>query len=52
MKTLTVVYNGWGEHWPLGRLAHDGRILLFEWSPQALREGLELSPLRVPLGSL
>jgi serine/threonine-protein kinase HipA len=51
VKTLTVVYDGWGEHWPLGRLAHDGRTLLFEWSPQALREGLELSPLRVPLGA-
>ena len=29
MKRLSVIYNGWGEHWPLGTLADNGRDLLF-----------------------
>lgn len=49
MKKLRVRYRGWGEDWPLGELADDGRDLLFEYSKEALREGLELSPLRLPL---
>ncbi len=44
MRTIKVHYNGWGEHWLLGTLADNGSELLFEYSPQALREGLELSP--------
>lgn len=44
LRLLEVVYEGWGEQWPLGRLADDGRHLLFEYSGQALRQGLELSP--------
>ncbi len=44
LKLLDVIYQGWGEHWPLGRLADDGRHLLFEYSEQALQQGLELSP--------
>lgn len=49
MKTLTVHYCGWGEDWPLGRLADDGQVLLFEYSSEALVQGLELSPLRLKL---
>ena len=49
MKTLQVTYRGWGERWPLGTLADNGRQLLFEYSPRALREGLQLSPLHLPL---
>ncbi len=49
MKTLKVIYRGWGERWQLGTLADDGRQLLFEYSPRALREGLQLSPLHLPL---
>jgi serine/threonine-protein kinase HipA len=49
MKLLTVHYCGWGEDWPLGRLADDGQSLLFEYSPEALSQGLELSPLRLKL---
>lgn len=37
-------YEGWGERWLLGTLADDGRRLLFEYSAEALRQGLELSP--------
>lgn len=51
MKRLQVLYRGWGESWPLGELADDGRDLLFEYSKEALREGLELSPLRLALRS-
>lgn len=49
MKTVQVRYQGWGENWPLGTLADDGQQLLFEYSPQALNEGLVLSPRHLPL---
>ncbi|HEU0230861.1 MAG TPA: type II toxin-antitoxin system HipA family toxin [Burkholderiaceae bacterium] len=49
MKQLTVHYCGWGEDWPLGRMADDGQALLFEYSPEALAQGLELSPLHLKL---
>lgn len=49
MKQMTVHYCGWGEDWPLGRLADDGQTLLFEYTPEALVQGLELSPLHIKL---
>jgi len=49
VKTVHVHYQGWGENWPLGTLADDGQQLLFEYSPQALVEGLSLSPRHLPL---
>lgn len=49
MKRLSVHYCGWGEDWPLGHLADDGQTLLFEYAPDALAQGLELSPLRLKL---
>ncbi len=49
MKSLVVHYCGWGEDWPLGRLADDGKTLLFEYSPLALAQELELSPLHLKL---
>lgn len=52
MKQLNVIYAGWGERWQLGTLADTGRpgqSMLFEYSAEARREGLELSPLRLPL---
>jgi serine/threonine-protein kinase HipA len=49
MRKLLVRYCGWGENWPLGRLADDARLLLFEYSEEALRARLELSPIRMPL---
>lgn len=49
MKKLAIHYCGWGEDWPLGRLADDGRTLLFEYTPEALAQGLELSPLHLKL---
>lgn len=49
MKRITAYYCGWGEDWPLGQLADDGRALLFEYTPEALAQGLELSPLHLKL---
>ncbi len=53
MRKLNVVYAGWGERWQLGTLADTGwptQPILFEYSAEARRQGLELSPLRLPLG--
>jgi serine/threonine-protein kinase HipA len=50
MKKLNVIYRGWGERFELGVLADDGKDLLFEYSPAALKRGLELSPHKLPLG--
>lgn len=49
MNLLNVVFNGWGERWPLGVLADDGRDILFEYAPEALRRGIEFSPRHLPL---
>lgn len=51
MKKLQVFYAGWGERWQLGTLADNGQELLFEYSLQALEQGLELSPLHLKLRS-
>jgi serine/threonine-protein kinase HipA len=52
MKKLSVYYEGWGERWLLGTLADDGLHLLFEYSAEALRQGLELSPRHLALRAL
>lgn len=49
MKKLQVIYDGWGERWPLGMLADTGRDILFEYSAQAVERGLQLSPMHQPL---
>lgn len=49
MKKISVIYAGWGERFQLGTLADDGKELLFEYSPDALKRGLELSPHKLPL---
>lgn len=49
MKTLQVIYRGWGAQWPLGLLADTGRDILFEYSTDAIAHGLQLSPLHHPL---
>ncbi len=51
MKKLNVIYAGWGERVELGVLADDTRELLFEYSPQAIKRGLELSPFKLPLST-
>ena len=49
MKKLRVFYEGWGERWQLATLADDGPHMLFEYSAEALQQGLELSPRHLPL---
>lgn len=49
MKKISVHYEGWGERWLLGVLADDGQQLLFEYSAEALQQGLELSPRHLAL---
>jgi len=49
MKALDVLFRGWGHDWLLGRLADDGAQLLFEYSPEALRRGVEFSAMQLPL---
>ena len=49
MKRLVVFYDGWQEHWPLGTLVATPRGILFEYSPQAIERGLQLSPMHHPL---
>ena len=49
MKKLSVLYEGWGDKWQLGTLADNGQQLLFEYSPTALAQGLELSPRHLKL---
>ena len=49
MKELTVTYQGLGSSFVLGTLADDGQNVLFQYAPQALERGLQLSPIRLPL---
>ena len=49
MKKLTVFFCGWGQHWPLATLAESGQHVLFEYSPEALSRGIELSPRHLKL---
>lgn len=51
---VDVYYEGWGEHWKWGTLmsstALTGRpLILFEYSDEAIRQGIELSSFRLPL---
>lgn len=49
IQKLNIIYRGWGEAWLLGTLAQVTGRILFEYSPQAIARGLQLSPIRVPL---
>lgn len=49
LKKLEVVFEGWGQDWVLGTLADDGRHLLFEYSPEAVKRGIEFSPRHLKL---
>jgi serine/threonine-protein kinase HipA len=46
---LAVFYNGWGEHWRLGTLIDKDGAVYFEFSSDAIAQGLELSPIKLPL---
>lgn len=49
MKKLGVYFCGWGQDWLFGTLAHAGRTLLFEYSDQAVEQGIQFSPIKLPL---
>ena len=49
MKKLAVSCSAWGQTWSLGTLADDGRQLLFEYAPEAIVKGIELSPYKLKL---
>lgn len=54
LEQVDIYYDGWGEHWRWGSLvsttALTGRPLIaFEYSDEALSQGLELSALQLPL---
>ena len=51
MKKLNVIYAGWGERFTLGVLADNGRDILFEYTAEAIKRGLEVSPFKMPLSS-
>ena len=51
MKNLRVIYLGWGERFELGLLAEGGNNIVFEYSAEAIKRGLELSPLKLKLSS-
>lgn len=51
MKKLNVIYAGWGERYTLGILADNGRDILFEYTPESLKRGLQVSPFKMPLSS-
>lgn len=51
MKKLNVIYAGWGERYTLGILADNDTDLLFEYTSEAIKRGLELSPFKMPLGN-
>jgi serine/threonine-protein kinase HipA len=46
---LEVFYSGWGQHWRLGTLIDKDGTVYFEYSPDAIAQGLDLSPLKLPL---
>jgi serine/threonine-protein kinase HipA len=46
---LEVFYSGWGEHWRLGKLIDKDGDIYFEYAPEAVAQGLDLSPLKLPL---
>ncbi|MEL4013742.1 type II toxin-antitoxin system HipA family toxin [Dryocola clanedunensis] len=53
LRSLEIVYRGWGEEWIVGRLV-EGTVRghwLFEYTAEALERGIELSPLQVPLST-
>jgi serine/threonine-protein kinase HipA len=51
VRKLDVVFLGWGQRWVLGTLAHTGPHILFEYSSEALRRGVKLSELSMPLAA-
>lgn len=54
VRQIKITYEGWGESWHWGTLAktdNPAAPILFEYSPEALAQGLQLSSLHLPLQS-
>lgn len=49
MKKIDVLFGAWGEQWVMGSLADNDTHLLFEYSEQALKRGIEFSPRNLKL---
>ena len=49
MKELIVSFNAFGSDIKIGTLADNGNDVLFQYSPEVIAQGLELSPIRLPL---
>lgn len=49
MKKLDVLFEAWGQSWVLGTLAENDRLVLFEYSAEALTRGIDLSPRHLKL---
>lgn len=51
MKKIDVDFNGYGDSWHVGTLADGAGKLLFEYSSEAIKRGVELSPIKLKLQS-
>lgn len=49
MKKLNVIYNGFGEYIHYGLLAETNQGLYFEFTAEALKSNIQLSPIKTPL---
>lgn len=54
LNKLDVYYNGWGENWHWGTLVSSTALtgrpsIAFEYTPEAIRKGLQLSSYSLPL---
>jgi serine/threonine-protein kinase HipA len=50
MEQVAVWYQGWGDRWQLATVAQAVHQVLFECTPEALRQQLQLSPIVLPPG--
>jgi serine/threonine-protein kinase HipA len=50
-ELLTVRLEAWNQRRKVGRLANRDRQILFEYDPDFLASGIEISPIKLPLRS-
>lgn len=51
MKKLNVMYNGWGKAMHYGTLAEKDQKIYFEYTTEALKSVIQLSPIQTPLSA-
>lgn len=49
LSLMHVTYNNGIKPLPMGRLARKDRTIFFEYTPDFINTGLELSPFKLPL---